>query len=273
MPTLICASHRILDQSFPRNAEELAVVAIALGELENLVQADVVHLALTEGLQELVEMFDWDRPGPYPLLNDLFRLLALWFLQPNSRLVRVDVSNIKNYHLHPIIEGCLNEGLIEVWSDELGKLLSLHDSCCEGSRYFIGVACESAFSGGVLQKYENSEEHRCFPLVGPQQIEQLDDAYVWDVPQGTHLTKVSFASAYKNCHLIGAKKIENPHGGSHHKVIFNGERPWVLDPNVDPIPPRFLRELVPITGLPLPVIITALAYGEIPKRLLRFSKK
>lgn len=273
MPSLICASHRILDQSFPRDAEELRIVAIALGELENLIQSDTIHLVLTDGLQEIIDEFDWNRSGPYPLLNDLYRLLSIWLLQPDPRLVKIDVSEIRDYHTHPVIEGCTNEGLVEVWSDEMGKLLSLHDSHCESSKFFIGIACEAAFSGGMLQKYENRQGQRCFPLVGPQQIEHLDDAYDWDVPQSIHLTKVSFASAYKNCHLIGARRIENPSGGSHHKVLFEGERPWVLDPNVDPVPLRFLRQLVPITGLPLPVIVTTLAHGKMPDKLLRFAKK
>ncbi len=274
MPPLLCASPVILDQSFPRDNDELTLVAGALGEIEGLLQTDKARLVLTDVLRDLVEDFEWQRAGPFLLLNDIHRLLNQWFLQPHERLVKIDVSHIERYRPHPLPKGRENQGLIEFWSDELGKMLVFHDSYCCSTEYFIGVACESAFSGGTLTEYDNPDSRRAFPLVGPNEVEYLSDAYDWsDIPADIHQRKVTFDNACRNCFLIGAIRIDNPSSGSHYKVRFKGSRPWILDSNYDPVLEDHLKELVEITGYPLNVIKTALIEGRMPmKRVLRFQK-
>lgn len=65
-------------------------------------------------------------------------------------------------------------------------------------------------------------------------------------------------------------RTEEPHGGSHYKVYFPGApRPWILDPNNDPVPEPFLRELVVLTGYSLEEIIYILSTGRKPIYRLR----
>jgi hypothetical protein len=270
MPPLICASPTVLDQSFPRDEDQLRAVAITLGEIQQQLKNNQVHLVLTEGLRELVQEFDWRNRDNPPLLLEIYHLLDEWFLKNHERLVRADLSGVNRYQPHPIPAGCSTLGLVEIWSDEVGKLLALHDMCCQGNSYFIGIACEQAYSGSRLQRYCGHSNPRCFPLVGPREILQLlVDAYTWQVEPNAQRKKVSINNALKNYKAIGAIRIEPPSGGSHYTMKFKKGRSWAVDSNVNPIPDRFLSELVTITGYPLPVIRTALITGDLPRRVLR----
>ena len=268
MPPLICGSPAILDQSFPRDESQLLDVAETLGKIVNQLEGNEIHLVLTEELAQFVLQFDWiNRGQSYPLLIDIFNLLNQWFLQPNDRLIQPDLSDITDYEPHPIPEGCSSAGLVNTWANEVGKLLWLHEQCCLSGSYFIGIACEKAYTGLPPQKYKCVEVQRCFPLVGPNEIDHLlSDAYYWEVEPDIHLRNISFSKAYNNCGVIGAIRIDRPSGGSHYKVKFGKARSWPLDRNLDPVPERFLSELVGITGYPLPVIKTALDTGTLPEK-------
>jgi hypothetical protein len=273
MPPLICLSPVLLDQSFPRDQDELQRVAIALGEIQEYVEEDKVYLVSTEPLEEIVEIFDWDYPGlsrMYPLLQSVYDLLNQWFLLQNGGLVRIQVPEGVAYQPHPIPKGTENQGFVEDWSREVGKIFSLHPTCSSDRReFFIGIACDHAFAGGELGEYENSEA-QSFPLVGPSTINQLCDAYEWNVPDGIRRRSVRVSDAYKNCFALGAVSVEPPGRGSHYRVKFpGGHRPWVLDENDDPVPVPYLRELNVLTGYPLEVIVYALIYGELPEYRLK----
>ncbi len=275
MPPLLCGSPCIMDQSFPRDTQELSLVADALGGIEECVSENRAHLLLTDTLAELVEAFDWNRTKDFPILIDIYRLLTNWFLQPHERLVRVSVDDIATYSPHPVPEGVEGKGLVELWSDEVGKLLELHDKCTDDNSYFVGIACERAFGGAEVSKYPPPASSRAFPLVGPSSIDILADGYLWEgIPSNVRDRRVSIAHARKNLGLLGARAIENPRSGtSHSRVTFDGARSWTLDTNNDPIPETFLKELVPITGFPLAVIKTALTEGSMPTRTgLRFLR-
>lgn len=271
MPPLLCPSPVILDQSFPRDEYELRLVGEALGEIQNCIEKNRAHLILTDILRDLVESFDWVRTGPYPLLSIIFGLLNQWLLQPHVRLIEVDVSNVDDYQPHPLPQSTGKQGLAECWADEVGKLLTLHDSFCTGTQFFVGIACESAFAGEDLGEYDNPTGQRAFPLVGPDDLNQLLDAYDWQIPIDMYDRSVSFDSAFKNCGIIGATHVDPPASGSHYKVHFEGQRPWPLDKNTDPVPERYLRELTAITGYRLSVIKYALINGELPPKTLRFE--
>ena len=273
MPPLLCASSFILDQTFPRDEGELNLVSDALGVMEEVVRNNDAHLILTDTLQKIVEEFDWQRTGPYPLLRTIYDLLNQWFLLPHDRLIKIDLTDIQDHQPHPLLCGCQTEGLSEIWADELGKLLIIHDACCAHNNFFIGVACAFAFSGEQVGEYNNPNNQRVFPLVGPNDIDQrLIDAYEWDIPNDLHQRNISFDDAYNNCHAIGAVEIVPPTRGSHYSVRFKGaHRPWQLDPNSDPVPERYLRQLVGIVGYPIEVIKYALLHGELPERVIRFN--
>jgi len=273
MPPLICASPTVLDQSFPRDRDQLRAVAITLGEIQQQLKNNEIHLVLSEGLRELVQEFDWRNRGNDPLLREIYNLLNQWFLKKHGGLIELteaDFSGVNRYQPHPIPIGCYNIGLVEIWADEVGKLLSLHDKCCPNNSYFIGIACEQAYSGSTLQQYCTHNNPRYFPLVGPGEIPQrLVDAYVWIVQSSVRRKNVSVNNAIKNHKAIGAIRIEPPSGSSHYTMKFKKGRSWPVDINIDPIPDDFLTELVTITGYPLPVLRAALITGDVPTKILR----
>jgi hypothetical protein len=249
------------------------MVAIALGELSQCIQHNEAHLVLTDTLRAFVAEIDWNRPpGPQGLIREIYLLLNQWFLQQHDGLVVVNVENVGGYQPHPVPLGCQTQGLVELWADELGRILYLHDRACKANEFFVGVACACAFAGKECGSYLNTQDRRVLPLVGPTTLSDLCDAYDWYVSPNIHLRNVSFEEARKNCGAVGAECVLKPKSGSHYKVKFKGNRSWPLDSNNDPIPERFLKELIPITGLPLPVIKMALTTGTLPQRVLRFSK-
>ena len=251
----------------------MRIVAIALGELQGCIEKNIAHLVITETLRDVVVDFDWAPPRPYVLLNDIYRLLSLLLLQHHERLIEVDLSEVEEAPSHPIPKGSENEGLVEFWAREVGKILVLHDKRSDARSFFIGVACEHAFAGEQLNAYADTGDGRMFPLIGPANISKLDDAYEWDIPSDVFQKQVKFRDALKNCGALGAIDVEPPSGGSHYKARFKGARSWILDPNADPLPERFLKELVPITGYPLAAVKYTLICGELPKRHLRLAPK
>jgi hypothetical protein len=110
--------------------------------------------------------------------------------------------------------------------------------------------------------------------VGPASLSILSDAFEWEsIPGNINAKRVTVADAKKNLNLLGAVRIDAPKRGSHHKVGFRGQRSWTLDVNVDPLPDDYIKQLVPVTELPLEVIKTALIYGYMPKKnRLRLSE-
>jgi len=80
------------------------------------------------------------------------------------------------------------------------------------------------------------------------------------------------ADVRRNYRAIGAVALDSPRGGSHYKLRFEGRRPWPLDPNDDPVPPRYLDKLAVIASLPLPVLVSALLTGDLPDSEFRLSR-
>ncbi len=269
MPPLICCSPVILDQSFPRNRLELNQVVDTLAKISEQIKCDEVHLILTPQLAELVENFDWNVREEYTILLEIYRLLHQWFLQQHESLISLDLSDITRYYAHPIPEGCQSQGLIDFWSDEVGKLLSKHDRHCLNNKFFIGIACESAYCTGHSKCYINPKKLRVFPLLGPGDISILEDAYEWVVNTDIRNKNVSFNDVIRNYMTIGSYVLERPTGGSHYKLKFKGGRSWALDANINPVDEEYLRELETITGYPYLVVKYALINGELPRRRLR----
>lgn len=265
MPPLLCGSPCILDQSFPRDTRELNLVVDTLGELEELVSENRIHLVLTETLRDLVLEFDWQSRGTqYKILLDIHRILLAWFLTPHDRLISADTSAIQTAQPHSLPTAVDNQGWATLWAEEIGKLLVLHDARCAPG-FCIGIACEQAFTTGVPNTWQTAG--RAFPLVGPAHLDSLEDAYEWDaLPSDLHQHVVPLDAALRNVHLLGSDTPEKPNGDSHYKIRFPGARSWTLSENDDPVPERYVRELVNITGLPLSIIRTALIFGYLPRR-------
>jgi hypothetical protein len=164
-------------------------------------------------------------------------------------------------------KGISEQGFSISWADEVGRLLVIHDVSIGSYGFSIGIACEQAFCGKEPNSYNNPHKLRCFPMVGPKQIQELEDAYEWEqISEEVHSKSVTFDDVIQNYYVLGASEIEFPQRGSHYKVRFPGNRSWTLDRNVNPIPDRFLKELENITDLPLPVIKSVLLFGSRPRK-------
>lgn len=272
MPPLLCPSPMLINQSFPRNEDELQTAAIALGELMQCVEQGEVHILLTDTFSDFTSnLFEWEGSNSYPLLREIYNLLVSLFLNPHTGYERVPEFTVDDYQAHPIPQECVDELFVEEWANEMGKLLILHNSYCPEGRFYIGIACAYGFGGGNTTSI-NGENNNCFPMVGRYDFKAvLGDAYEWHYLPDWYERLVSFEQARANCKVLGACQIDNPSGGSHYKVHFPGKRPWTLDPNTDPIPLRFLTQLEEITGYSLPAIKTALITGEPPESVCKLS--
>src|SRR5690349_13010110 len=120
MAPLLCLPPNLLDQSFPRDEEELRSVAEALGRIVAELQAERVHLLVSDVLAEFVGSFDWNPPRPYALLNDIYRLACQLILQPHPAVERLDLTSVEEFRPHPLPVGTSNLGLVEFWADEVG---------------------------------------------------------------------------------------------------------------------------------------------------------
>jgi hypothetical protein len=251
--------------------DELRTAATALGALQEWLENDEALIALTPTLREFIDLFDWEQPATeMPLLIDIHNYLTLLFLSPHPGVRVLTPPWGGPGYMHPVPLTCDQGPLVEYWAKEVGQLLLMHeevlgriDPSC------IGVICAEPFDGEECPGYDR--EGKSFPLIGPDGLKRLLDAVVWEVPSDVDRQEIGFDQARKNVRLLGATRVDIPSGGSHYKAHFENARPWILDPNVDPIPDQFLRELREITGYPLPVIKYVLRTGAFPPRRLVFA--
>lgn len=271
MPPLICPSPNIVDHTFPRSNNELRLVQKALLKLTVIAEEEKCLILLTRVLSDFIvsldQTFCWEVIERYPDVQIIYRVLAELGLQQHG-VKRVDVSELQLVHTHPLPAGVESNAFSLRWTEELGRLWTLHSKNCAIGRYFIGIACTLAFAGQPKGNYENPDNLPTFPLVGPDETGNLDDSLKWDVPAGIGERKVSFKDAHNRIALLGGT-VHKPTGSSHYQVRFEGARTWPLDVNIDPIPERFLKQLEPITGQKLEVIKYVLLNGVWPRRVPR----
>lgn len=269
MPPLLCPSPIILDHTFPRSERDLKVAAAALGSLTDHALESKVSLVMTVTLRDFIEEMDWTSKRP-ALLLEIYRLLSQLFLQPNTHTIMVDVLAVTGHVPHPVPSGAIEDGRVWQWSDELGRLLKLHDKSIRGAGYFIGVACDKGFSGQDTATYHVSRYSRMFPLIGPKEIGTLEDAYEWELPDHAYQIKVSFEDVKQRYSILGAISFETPSNGSHYKVRFLNGSAWTCDRNWGrEIGDNMLNQLKSYCGYPLGVIKLALTTGKLPSRRLR----
>jgi hypothetical protein len=266
MAPLVCPAPDIVDHTFPRSVRELRLVRKSLGKLLLLIEQESCKLLLTHALRdfivELEERFDWTKMGEFPQLQMIYHILAQFGLQQRG-VQTVDVSDIAEYSLHPLPVGCTQEGFALRWSDELGRLVALHSKCCRAGRFFIGVACTHAFADEAKGAYDNPGGAPSFPLVGPDDIPNLEDSQERKLPPDIRQRRVTFNDVFRRVNLLGGE-VNSPTASSHYQVRFKGARTWPLDSNLKDIPDDFLKELEPITGLEIAIIKYVLLFGEWP---------
>jgi len=276
MTPLLCLSPALLDHSLPKDDSELWNVLDALGQIQEYLEKAIIGLIMTDCLRSIAdpESFEYSRYDEYPQLREILRLIRQWVLQPHEGIETIDVSGVQDqeYQPHPAPQGSEEKGLIEFWQDEVGRILFVHGTVCERNEFFIGVACDSAFAGGPLGEYNNPDNRCTFPLVGPDDIVNLSDAYEWVVPHDVIGKRISLNDFWKNYRYIGAIRISPPSGGSHYKIEFEGARSWPLDNNYDPILRDHLRTLSQTTGYPIKVLKDSLINGRYPRKVCRLRQ-
>jgi len=273
---LVCLAPALLDHSFPKDDDELWKVLGGLGQIQEHLEMGIIGLIMTDFLRLIADptSFDFSRYDECPQLRDILRLIQQWVLQPHEGIEAIDVSRVQDeeYQSHPVPQGSEGKGLVEIWQDEVGRLLFVHDTVCNGTEFFTGVACDSAFAGGPLGEYDNPDNRRAFPLVGPDEIVNLSDAYVWNVPHDVIRKHISVRGFRKNYRHIGAIRISQPSRGSHCRVEFPEGRAWSLDNNYDPIPREHLRTLCQTTGYPVEVLKDCLINGRDAQKVCRLHE-
>ena len=159
MTPLLCLSPALLDHSFPKDDDELWNVLDALGQIQEHLEMAVIGLIMTDFLRVIAdpESFAYSRYNECPQLRNILRLIRQWVLQPHEGIEAIDVSGVQDleFQPHPMHQGSEGKGLVKFWQDEVGRILFVHDTVCERSEFFIGVACDSAFAGGPLGEYNN----------------------------------------------------------------------------------------------------------------------
>jgi hypothetical protein len=269
---LLCPSPVLWDQSFPRSEKTLSIVGKALGEIQLLLEKEQALVALTPMLQLFVSDFDFTRTGPYPLLTIIHNLMVQWCLQPGRAVKVIETDQIPHSPSHPLPEGCQRDPNSAIWAEELGKVLCVHDQNAENGTFYLGIACPYGFSGLPKSSYPPKDSAvRKFPIVAKDDIDQLGDAFMWEIPANLHTQLVSFRDAHDHIRLLGGM-VDTPGSGSHYTVTFPGAaRPWVLDRNEDPLRDDFVKQLVPLTHYDFDVIKSVLVYGQFPSRKFRLE--
>jgi hypothetical protein len=269
MPPLVCPSPVILDHSFPRDIDTLKDVVEALGSIQELLEREELIFLVTPIFQLFLTDFCWDKLPSYPLLLDVHRYLTSLLLQPNESVFVQNTDHLASQYAHPIPTGCESTAATEIWADEAGRLFGLHARRCESEgSFFIGIACHRGFAGKPIDSYPRSSSPS-FPLVGIADYQKLHDAEVWLTDPEIANKSISFADARKNVPLLGGT-VSVSAVGSHYTVHFpSGLRPWVLSYNSEPLPDRFLKQLMPLTHKNLDYIRHVLYHGEKPLKTNR----
>ncbi len=218
------------------------------------------------------ELFEWDEgAAEYPLLLEIYRFCNLLFLSGLEALVHITVD-AADAPRHPHPDDCSDGGLVDYWGDEVGASSPLTETARKSQgNFFMAVACAGRFSGVDQPEYTQKAPTRSFPSLVRTTSTSSPTPSNGRCRQMLRIRRSRSFEAYRNLSVIGCEAIEKPSGGSHYKARFPGNRPWVLDPNVDPVAERFIGQLPQITGFPTPVVKYALKRGQLPPRKLRLG--
>jgi hypothetical protein len=262
----------LLDQSFPRDEQELHEGAECLGGLCRALDESKVVLIVSPESAALVSQLEWGQRSAEAMttLTTIYKLLSLLHGGRANNCIRIDLSGVDGFVLHPVPTGPAGV-LVDAWSAEAGRLLFVHDAVAASGEYFIGLACARNFCATCMSAYPDTTVGRRFPIVGLGDVDQqLGDAYEWVTLPNAHNASVGVAEIRANFRAIGAVRRDNQDGDSHWKLHFPDGRTWTCDENWgDRIGRNILDELKGYTGMPLLAIISALVSGETPERVFR----
>lgn len=264
MPPLLLLSPVILDHSFPRTQSELRLVALAIGEVQETVDAKHAAMLTTSALNEYIELFDWEGNSQFPQLQLIHSHLSQLVLRNSPYHVPPTLLDGLDSEPHPVPSTTSRDGLSEEWAIEVGRILVLHDDAVSDGSFFIGVACELAFAGHDSKGYrEHPDTNRSFPLIGPADVLKLANAFVSDIPGDFAHRRISFECAKNHIGVLGGE-LHNPKGGSHYTVEFPKGFKWTLDRNHNPVLDRHLKQVATNLSLELCCVKYALLTRKMP---------
>jgi hypothetical protein len=225
---------------------------------------------------EFADSFDWSQ-NPGQLLNEIYKLHAMWITRPTPITLLVDFSDELGAVPHPPPCGIPElAGLVEFWAVEVGQIRARHDRTVGRRPGCVGVACGEAWAGVqaiACPTDATGQGASPFETIGPDGVAGLEDAWSLSVrPRAAPRSQVPFNAALANIALLGG--IVGPRTAtSHIPIRFPGARTWVLDSNDDPVPDAYLDALKPTTGLSLPEIKSVLLHGNRPERRFRLASR
>ncbi len=216
MPPLLCLPPVLIDHSFPRDDHELNIASVALGEIIEEVeseQAQLLPMQIYDVLFDESNVYWGEKRSKegYKLLPTIQTALGRLSLrmQRNIELLEaIDILNVQSYLPHPVPQGFDDaEEMAQLWSEELGKILILHDNCIgkNKNKFFVGVVSAEAFALGedeAIEDYINPDNRRAFPLVGLGYKQKLADAYDWSIPSGTRDKQITFGTLNEITELL-----------------------------------------------------------------------
>jgi hypothetical protein len=271
MPGYLTPTPTVLDQTFPRSSDELIDVAHSLGEMWQNVVNGSFDLILTDSLKALMELIEWNQPDNGSILSEIYKFFAIMFLMPNERCLILAADTLPaTGPLHPIPRSCENGQFVAEWAAEMGRLLALHDLEFGTIGYCVGVACVEAFCGRG-DSYPDPAPARCFPLVGPNTLRTIQDAFDC-IDAAPRNATIDVSCVLRNWRYLGALDLEKQRGTSHRKMRFGDGNFWILDMNYDIIQDEILKELIPRCNLPLSAIKFALINGARPRFRRKFPR-
>lgn len=275
LPCLLHLPPNWLDHSDERSRDVLTEVANALASLTLLLVSEDAQLLITDWVCAIVSdegcgRWNWSDKQRNAILPLIREQLSQLIINPRRYATYYPVQDIGTGEAdrsedlsHPLPPNCQELTAADEWCSEAGILLRLH--CSEANKWFIGLPCVNAFADGKLSRYSNGDTSRRFPMVGPDEVAELEEAYHWSLPVGIHDWSVHTTDAEKNIHLLGGT-VQPETGSSHRSISFRGARTWSLVTTNDVVRKDHLDQLVPITGCELNVIRYVLVKGEVPSK-------
>lgn len=274
LPCLLHLPPNWLDHSDKRSRDVLGEVADALASLTSFLVSEDAQLLITDWVCEVIgdegcPSWNWTDSQRNAILPLILSHLSQLIINPRKYGIYYPAQDFENRVAnsnnlsHPLPPNCQDLDSTDAWCAEAGILLHQHFSVTRS--WFIGLPCINAFAGGELSRYANGDISRRFPMVGPNEIADLEPAYYWDLPQGIQDSEVRTVDAKKNIGLLGGI-IQPATGSSHLSISFPGQRSWALVLTNAVVRKDHLEQLVPITGCKLDVIRYVLINGEAPRK-------
>jgi hypothetical protein len=266
----------IIDQSFPRSESDLNIAASALGEIQRLLDEEKVVLYITPAFKLFIEFLmestdpDWYNRGKNKGI--IFSFLLDLFNTPKKHVIDLEkyhFSDLHEFYPHPIPSRAAYDSCIELWAEEVGKFLALHNRYSPDS-FFSAIPCAYALAGEIKDTYINPDNLRTFPLSDLNDLDLLQSAYLYPIPSTDVMQRMLRPEDVHNNYKIigGVSLIRNRAGSSHNKIKFFNKTQWTFSENDDPIPDVYIKQIERKINIPWKNIKEALLTGKKPQQIL-----